>query len=299
MNDQQIIGIKQYLIMDGISRILSIIEGLLILLHSLSEGYSSVTTNMISYKTSLVGKVRDNILSRTYNMKKILAFLPVDELPLSKEEKNTLIAYYEESEKTAYEILDALIEFREKYSIIYNKSKHGMTISAGGHLGNSPKDFRHSSLIAYDHKNKEEEMPRGYYRSVITEPSDQYWFNVQSHLNFNTKLFSDMSNVIGLLQHLSNYIVDNHLNYANNCGETYLPYEKLEEGKYSIKFLISPNFNEKQDIVDSITKKIISNMIISDYFFEMNSNFTEQKLVNAVIENSITNIFITGKEKTK
>lgn len=98
------------------------------------------------------------------------------------------------------------------------------------------RTFVNSSLSAFDHKNNEDFMPKNYHAVTLKDNSDIVWFNVESRLNFNKKLFEEIGSAINNLEALCSTVVDNHLTYANNCGQNYLPVHTTTPGKYSSVF---------------------------------------------------------------
>lgn len=298
LNDEQLIQIKQYLAVDIISKLLTIIEGLLVLIHSLSIDYNTTTKNMIKYPQGLVWNIIRDLNQDKYDFDKIMALISVDELPLTEEEKRGVKDFYQKSNASVKNTLLSLVEFYQKYNIVYNKSKHGLSLSPKGFLDNKKdKTFENSSLSAFDHKDREDHMPKNYHPVTIENKSDVVWFNVESRLNFNKKLFSEIGAAMSNLEVLCSTIVENHLNYANNCGQNYLPVHQNEPGKYSISFVNTSKLTEKDiKLLEILNQKVLKDMLVNPVEYNMNRTYTKKSLVEALTNESIVNIFIRKKE---
>ncbi len=296
---KRLVQSKQYLVLDGVVKLLTIIEGLFVLIHSLNEGYETVSKNMVRYPQNLVWKVIENISSKNYSIKKILALPSIDDLDISKDAKNNLNQIYQETSTLVYDVLMKLADFYSKFNIPYNKSKHGLSLEPTGFPANETNiDLEHSSLSALDHRENDKKMPSGYFVATVEDSSDSLWFNVESRILFNKKLISDINSIIGDLKIICNDIVENHLTYANNCGVGYLPVKQNEDKKYSISFLLPKSkINDYNELGEYLNKTILPNMVVSDFALHMNRSYTKEPIVKSLLENPITNIFLKPKNE--
>lgn len=294
MSDDEVIKIKQYVMLNVISWLMSLIESLFVLTHSLSSSYLEVNENMTHYRNSLFWDIRRNIQSRKYDLQKVLALPDVTTLNLTIDEQSLLKRTYEETIKNIYLTLDELAAFYEKYNIIYNKSKHGLIFFPGGFSQQEEKRLSTSSLSAYD-RRPEGKMPSGYFKATQQEEY-QKWLNVETHLNFNQALFQQVGTLVNYLEKLSTYIVDCNLNFANNCGEGFLPYRMLAPNQVSLYFFPDRDLtDEERKIADSIQAKIFPEMVVSNYAINIQHRFTKDSLIKSVAEQPITNVFLIPK----
>lgn len=300
LNDEQLIQIKQYLVVDIISKLLTIIEGLLVLIHSLSIDYDTTTKNMIKYPQGLVWDIIHDLNQDKYDFEKIMALPPVDDLPLTNEEKNGVKNFYQKSNSCVKESLKVLGEFYQKYNIVYNKSKHGLSLSPLGFLENQKdRTFANSSLSAFDHKNNEDLMPKNYHVVTPDDNSDAVWFNVESRLNFNKKLFGEIGDAINNLEALCSTVVDNHLTYANNCGQNYLPVHTTTPGKYSISFLNTTSMTEKEiKLLEILNQKVLKDMLVNPIEYNMRRTYTKKSLIEVLTNDPVINIFLRLTDET-
>lgn len=297
LSDSELIEIKQYLTIEVISKIIVIIEGLFVLTHSLSIDYKTTTNNMINYSNKLIWQIIDNFKQKKYDYEKIFALPLMDELPLTNDEKISLMEIYKKSSEGIHEIFEEFVKFYEKYNILYNKNKHGFTLVPGAFLKNSEVKFENSSLSAFDHKDKEEHMPPMFHPVTIQKDSDITWFNVESRINFNKKTFGEIGMMINQLEIICATIVDNHLNLANNCGQNYLPVHENEPGKYSISFLTKGSWNENEiKLFEVLNQKILKDMTVNPVTYNMKRSYTKKELIDVLDTDSIINIFLRTKE---
>lgn len=108
-----------------------IIESALVLVHSLSEGYHSLATNMTYYDFNLLRQIIKKINKKEYNGHKILGLPDIDTLPVDKVEKKFLANEYSAIIEDLWRSLNRCIVFYDKYRIIYGKSKHGLIFQTG------------------------------------------------------------------------------------------------------------------------------------------------------------------------
>lgn len=300
LGESQIIHIKQHLTLDVISKLLMIIEGLFVLTHSLNDGYSYVSKNMLNYPPPSPWDVIKNIKSNSYSWMSILSLLTPEKFDLSSEEKSDLQTVYDHTINVVKSSFLKLISFYEQFNIVYNKSKHGLSLEPGGFMaGEVNRDLFHSSLSALDHRT-ENKMPPNYQIAKITESSDKTWFNVESRINFNPKLFTEIGNTVNDLEILCNYIVDNHLTHANNCGENYLPILKNKDNQFSVNFITTlPVIHNRDKILENLNRKILPDMVTSDIELSMRRNYTKEPLSTIIKENSITNVFLKSNDESE
>jgi hypothetical protein len=235
----------------------------------------------------------------------------VSHLHLDKEEAKLLAELYEESENAAWNALGTLVEFYDKFRIIYGKSKHGLTFQTGATLDrgdgtqtSTPPQFEKSGLIAYDRK-RVKDMPRDFIEVTPEDLSVQDWFNANSHLNFGQNLMAEISLVIEAMKIFVPYVCRCHIIYALNCGVGYLPYRRINEKEVALDFLVSPSGEEelrrKRRAFDSISSKIIPNMNTNEQEFGIRTSYKNPNLVQSIMNNTVTNMLykVTDDKKKK
>jgi len=128
LSESQIIHIKQHLTLDVISKLLVIMEGLFVLMHSLDEGYSQVSKNMLNYPPPSIWTIIKNIKSDSYSWESVLSFLPSEKFDLSLQEIADLQGMYDHSINVVKNFMLKIVSFYEQFNIVYNKSKHWLSL---------------------------------------------------------------------------------------------------------------------------------------------------------------------------
>jgi len=295
--------VKQFILLDVIMKLEILIESTFVLIHALSKDRNSVPRLMVYYDMNLIGTVIDKIKNRKLNMEKTIGLLKISRLPLlSNEEKKYLVNDYAEIVEKIYKKLDTLAEFYENFRLIYGKTKHGLTVDPGLNLiaePNTPEQpnhdiqFEDSLLIGHDIKRKKD-LPSGYFVSwnkVNTEEGE--FFNTLTCVKFNKEFIDNVTKIISILEELIPYICENHMTFAQNCGESYMPYfHDHKNGKVGLIFS-KTNSTEKEVIKmrNEITKKIIPIMNINDIDLTTKTTFANPAIINSIKNNIVTNIW--------
>jgi hypothetical protein len=291
------VRIKQHIYMDVIMKIQILIETLLVLIHALSKNYSKVSQILTFYDTKLVRSIIEKIRTKKYNIRKVLGLPKLGKLPLNDEQNRFMLLEYKEWERLANEIFCKLADFYEDFRIAYGKSKHGLTFQTG--LGFHQEistpilesvNFHESLLGCLDRKARSD-MPKRHYISDARTNTAQY-FNAVSYVKFNDKLLNEIQTTISRLKEIIPFICSNHMAYAKNCGESYLPYV-IEDGKVGLKF---PNRNTISDkdneICSSIVNTIVPIMNISEGNHLTLGEVSESNIKKSMLNDPVTNIWI-------
>jgi len=294
--------VKQFIILDVIMKLEILVESTLVLIQALSKDRNSVPKFMTYYDTDIIRIAIDKIKNRRYNMEKILGLLKISQIPfLSREERKYLSSDYGELVKKMYKNLDTLAEFYEDFRLIYGKTKHGLTINPGLDLTYDPQhiqknpQFEDSLLIGHDIK-REKDLPQGYIippKKENPEEGEFYnkFFNTMTCVKFNNKLIGRITRLSSILAEIVPYLCDNHMTYAQNCGESYLPYFNYD-GKIGIYFSnTNPTDEDSIKVRTEITKKIIPIMNVKNIDLNTVNSFNQPEMVNSLENNNVTNIW--------
>jgi hypothetical protein len=293
--------INQFIYLDVISKLEILIESSLVLIHALSHNYNQVASLMLYYDTNLINTVINKINNRRYNLKKVFGLPNISKLSiLSKEERKYLVNEYDEMEKILYSCLLYLIKFYNKFRLIYGKYKHGLTIVSGLNIfpssnalpTNSECKFENSMLVGYDRK-REIDLPSSYIK-VTEEVDENKWeyFNTLTCVRFNSELTNEITTTISYLKELIPYLSDNHLVYAKNCGEDYLPYYYQDDTTFGLLFSNKDNLKEEDFLYrDEITSKIIPLMNITDIGLYVINEFKDNDVIKSIQKDTVTNIW--------
>jgi hypothetical protein len=295
--------VKQFILLDVIMKLEILIESTLILIHSLSKDYSSIPKFMVYYDMNLIRTVIHKIENREYNMEKILGLMNISRLPLlTKEEKKFLVNDYSNMANKMYSKLDILVEFYERFRLIYGKTKHGLTINPGQNLSSDPNyykqsrhnpEFENSLLIGHDIK-RETDLPNGFLiGSNKGSTNEGEFFNTMTFVKFNKKLTEQLQAISSILEEIVPYVCDNHMTCAKNCGESYLPYfHDKKNDKIGLIFSNAKSTEEEViKIKSEIMKKIIPIMNIKDVDLTTITSINQPAIINSLNSNIVTNVW--------
>jgi hypothetical protein len=227
-------------------------------------------------------------------MRRALGLPNISDLPIDKDEKKVLAYVYRESQNAAWDALGRIVEFYDKFKIIYYKSKHGLTFQTGGIETTSiTSQLEKSGLIAYHHRKSAADKP---IDCIEVNPEDleaPKWFNTIVHLNFGQNLMSEIFTVTEAMKQIVPYVCRSHLIFAANCGEGYLPYQIGPDNNLIVDFLVRPTANAAElgrihPTLSSIFSKITPNMVTNEQEFGINTSYKNPKLVQSIKNNTVT-----------
>jgi len=254
---------QQFIFLDTITKIQTLIETVFVLIEALSRGYSSVPEVMTKYDQSLPRKIIKKIRGKDYDLEKILAFCDVESLPITDEERAHLKLLYESTIGVFWEKLNKFADFFDRFYLVYLKTKHGLSIQSAGVFTEGEYDLKKSYLSTLDRRGREQ-MPNGTF-FVKKHPEADFWYNAKSFVKFNAKLAEEITTISQELFDITKYVVDSSFSYATNCGEGYLPYTIRDDGKaYPMFFSKAGSTEIKSGLDDSLSKKILAEMNVVD-----------------------------------
>lgn len=295
--ESHLVRIKQIVILDVLMKMEILIESTLALIEGLSKGYSSVPVIMTRYKTKVIYDIIEHIKNKEYDMSKVLGLPNIDSLPISNEEKNFLSKLFSLSCESMYKSLLKIIDFYQEFSLIYNKTKHGLTFELGlSHtldLRLVPKHpiFTKSMVQAID-KIDENKMPPGYIRH-IPKPNNTIkgYYNAFAVVTFRKELFKKIRDIKSLLKQIISYTCESHLTYAMNCGETYIHFSVID-GQVGPRYFSNELSTDESARLVKIFKKIVSNMNIDLSELKTVYEFKSSEIAKSIQDNIVTNIWV-------
>jgi hypothetical protein len=252
---------------------------------------------MSRYDTNLIKIVKIKVWEKDFPLRTALRLPLISHLHLEKEEAKVLESVYEETESNVWGALCKIVNFYDKFERVYNKYKHGLVFRTGGGLiEGSTKSlaFEKSSLTALDRKSVND-LPKGYIPYDTDDVLAPGWFNAISHLNFGQNLLNEIFIILDAVQKILSYVCSNHKTFAINCGESYLPFLRINDNQIIPAFF--GDFTDKRAILEPIAAKVFPEMNAqSDELYE---DFTYKKghLVEAIRNNTITNAVQRSKDK--
>ena len=288
---------QQQIALDIIIKTQTLIESTLVLVEALSQGYNKVPNLITKYSSNLVRDITKKISERSYDMGKILAFADIDSLPLNDKEKQHLEKSYEETIESVWTALNDFVNFYDKFSIIYNKAKHGLPIQSGGCFDDNINfEFKQSFLTALDNRQKEYMPKDSFFRNP--DSNSLGWFNAKSIVKFNQEFRDELTTIIQNIRQFSLYIVDNHMTYAINCGEVYLP-NTMNDSPNDIGlvfFTKGTHTPEELELEKSIADKVLNRMNVAHTTLDIFAGVIGEKLAKSFKEDSVTNVWFDSSQ---
>jgi hypothetical protein len=174
------------------------------------------------------------------------------------------------------ETLNRLADFYDKLRIIYTKSKHRLTIQSGltCQSENETDQLKKSIMVCMDRRERGR-MPKSY---IDSKPLDEYsgFFNSVGVLSFNQQLFDEIDSIYIDLGSVIHYVCENHLTYAKNCGEGYLPYDVSQDGRIGIRYAVDTNLSDADRMaLNGIADKIAP--LINTVRDQLTTNFSTKR----------------------
>ena len=286
-----VIRIKQQIILDAIIKTEILIEGLLVLIHQLSENYNTIAKGMAYYENRLVSQIIENFESGKYCIQKILGLPNISQLPLEEKEKEFLTIDFSYGTSLFVESIKKVIGFYQKFKIVYLKSKHGLTLQLGNFDKQGGKNLENSSAIFYDIK-RIKDMPPSHITVRIQEPiANLDTFNAVSVVCFGPRLVKEINGILSTLRQVITLIYNNNEIMIKNCGEGYLPYTTRDGRLMATTFRLLES-DKDQKTLSTIWSKILPNMNTQEIELTINTKYTNPDVIESINKNTVTNMRI-------
>jgi len=272
---------KHFLLMDSLAKIMMLIEGLIVLIESISnpkKGYPKVAEEMAYYRPGHIWRVIESLRAGKLDGAKIAGLPKLDRLLISDLERRALEPFFKESSRTFIKLLSVIANFYECNSIVYNKFKHGLSLIAGMTLKNPQQQSVASVMVALDRR---ETAPRCTSREMPERlmPPEVGWFNTMCYVPFGNLALDKYGEIVNILFELISYLTNNHMFLAANCDEDYFPIRMMPNGNYVPSLLLEHDLSsEEKNLLEPIIRKITENMNIPEFRFNLNMNFSDEAI---------------------
>jgi hypothetical protein len=177
------IEIRQIILLDVVSKLRSLIEHLLILVHSLDIDNSKISYNLSYYDIQLPIQTIKNF--NKYNLRKILGLCEIDKITKNIEEKKVLSRIYSQTQEYFEQKLRNLMKFYEEYRVLHGKTKHGFIIRMNATIKplsvlSPPVSFEDSLIQALDKKANTKDIL--IHKKIKGSPGHSKIYNIISFL---------------------------------------------------------------------------------------------------------------------
>jgi hypothetical protein len=294
-SQHDLIRYRQYIVLDCITKLQTIIESLMVLLYSLSKGYTSVSEILSHYDPQMPRQITEMMIKGNFNKRKALGLPNPTKLHISHQEREVILKVLYQTERYMTNRITNLAKFYDRYRIIFGKWKHGLTFESGGALSDfnsvvpMPTGLENSLLIAYDRKT-DLQMPENYIIGYSNDGSIDGWYNVETIIKFGSHLLEEINDTMEDLKEVISYVTKNHITYALNCGEGYVPYFESKKDVFSPWLFAEETLSPpEKTMFESIMYKIMENMNMSPSRLNI-LKVIDNTIIESISNNSITNI---------
>lgn len=240
-DDDTFLGIKHMVFLDGLSKLMMLMEGFFVFNYYLHKDLKKLPLKMVTYQPGEAYTFIKEIESKKIkwdDMWKIFAYPKLENLNLTAREKATVKQVLKSSSKYVLLNYIDLINFYKNHLIIYNKFKHGFSIIPGLKEVNSDDSF----TIALDRIEKKRKVRGKFFQSSMLYYG---FYNTFSILPFKQETFKNLSKNLDNLEILIVRMVENHNLRAFNCGIDYIPESLLIDADFP-----EQKYKDFQNIID-------------------------------------------------
>jgi hypothetical protein len=297
-DQQMLLRIKQHIVLDLILKAEIIVESSLIFIYQLSNGYPELSKIMSRYSNEFVKEVVIKVWEKDFSLLRALGAPSAAGLHLEEHKQDLLISLYQQTESNAWVQLGKLADF-DKFRTVYHKYKHGLILRTGSSIrnngnSNSALTLEKSSLEALDRKSADD-LPKDCIKVDKDDNLAPWMFNAISHVNLSQKLIEEIFTIVSIAEQLVSYVCANHQIYAINCGQSYLPFAWID-GKLTLTFLLPESaLSGNERVLESDANTIVQEMNVQNVETHENFAYKNASFVEAIQNNTVTNIFERSK----
>lgn len=247
--EKELTKIKQLILVDSLSKTMILIESLLNLLNCLAKfAYKEIPRKMIRYKLNRILGFIERFQKNKISIWKVAGFPKIEFLKnncgLTKEEGKFIDDILNDSCEAIKHAIDDIIKFYQANRIHYGKFKHGLLFMPGLSLSKKNQETPNSFFISFDRLGRKPVQLCFEGRKIYPEGLE--WFNTYGVLQYSKETFRRYSVVLGQIKSLSEHIINNHLLWASNCGQDYLPMRRVPVAKLKSRFTLRRNLTMRK-----------------------------------------------------
>jgi hypothetical protein len=301
--DQEMLRIKQHIVLDMILKAEIVAESSLVFIHELSNGYAGLSKRMARYplefaKNQVFRKVRE----MDFSLLRALGVPSIANMQLEEHEETVLNTLYQQTEDTVWEHLGMLADFYDKFKTVYNKYRHGLILRTGTARTNNNDNnsnafnLENSAFEALDYKSPDD-LPKDC--KIVDKDINNLvpgMFNALSHVSITQKLLDEIFAIVGIAKEIVAYVCRSHKLYALNCGQSYLPIGFKDGKQPYLAFLLPEDaLAGHKKVLDSIANKISQEMNHQTDVTVEEFTYKNDSLIQPMLNNTVTNIFVRPK----
>jgi len=220
---------------DSLSKLMMCIEGLFVLMYAVARDYRKLPRFFTRYQLSQVDVILRLIASPQQARRalwRILGFPNLKYLQLSADDRKTVMEVLNVNVETALKALTRIREFYLDHLTVYGKFKHGLSLLLGlPSNGQAPVE---SLVYAFDRSS---DRPRGTVIPMTEKLNSPFeWFNILQIIPYSDPAFNTISGILNDVKGLAFAVTNNHLTWAENCGQDYLPAKREDDKAHALVY---------------------------------------------------------------
>jgi hypothetical protein len=240
-------------------------------MYAVRRPYPKLPRYLTRYQTSQIDAILEMIAKKqTAVFCRILGWPNLKYLRLDRNDRKIVWSVMNQDIETAMTALTRIRDFYLNHLIVYWKFKHGLSLLLGASVQGQPPV--ESLMYAFDRNS---ERPKGHSIEMAESfPSDFNWFNIVQMVPFTERAFQNITEVLNGVRRLTLAITNNHLTWAENCGQDYLPAKR--EGDQARAYAHGEFSNEVREAYGRIFLRVASNMTLATRTIRFNFNFANE-----------------------
>lgn len=300
--ESELLRLKHLVMMDVLSKIMIMIESLMSLLDCFSRfSHGDIPAKMVRYDLRRINGFIERLQKGEVSLWRMAGFPGIDRLRnncgLTKDEAKLIDKILHDSCKSIQATLKDIVDFYSANRILFGKFKHGLLFLAGC-LFSYKEDYEtpKSYYLTFD-RLKERPVNLCFEGKEISPPGLE-WFNTYSILPYWNRTFELYNDIINGIRRLSEHVIYNHLLWAFNCGEDYLPLKRLSNDEAVVEVYLTKELAEEENQrFQEIAQKVTKNVLVPKLRLEAIFNFGKEKvekLVKCFLRNQSATIWKTN-----
>jgi hypothetical protein len=259
-----------------------LIESLLVLFDNFSRfPYKEIPLNMIKYTQQKIDSFIHRFSAGKVHVWKICGFPRMASLRhncgLTEEDTKFIYDVLEDSCDFIENAIEEIVNFYQANRILYGKFKHGLLFMPGLTFGSLADQKVPSSIFLAFDKLKKKPTKLCFQGREISPPGLE-WFNTYTILPYWEHTFERYAEILVEIKRISTYLLNNHLLWAFNCGQDYLPIKILPNGETIVEIYLTKQLtNEEQKKFQELSQKVIKNVYCPKPKLNIIFNFSEEK----------------------
>jgi len=280
--DEQLDKIKSLIFVDMLAKIMTLIENLFVLLDCFArDANRDIPRILVRYAFRRIDGFIKRFEASRVSLWRIAGFPGIKFLArncgLNGEESSFLHALLIDSCESIRLAIQDIVTFYQANRILYTKFKHGLLFMPGVRSSGGIAQAPGLVLLSFDRLTRR--PSRLCFEGRDISPEGLEWFNtysIQPCWSGTLKRYGEILTEIG---RLSRYVIGNHLLWAFNCGEDYLPAKISPNGKTTVEIYLTKQLtSEEEGKFNRIWKKVETNMYSPNMKLNVAFNISPKKI---------------------